>query len=94
MHSFKFIHIPFQIVGIVLKWGMIVLTKLGIKNVQARIDFELYENIQHVIKKINSQSQPNDEKLNIQRVIVEALTDWVRKNRKDSFLSLSGLIKD
>ena len=69
------------------------MTRLGIKNVQARIDFELYENIQHVIKKINAQSSENDEKLNLQKVIVEALNDWVRKNRKDPFLSLSGLIK-
>ena len=69
------------------------MTRLGIKNVQARIDFELYENIQHVIKKINAQSSENDEKLNLQKVIVEALNNWVRKNRKDPFLSLSGLIK-
>jgi len=69
------------------------MKKLGIKNVQARIDFELYENIQQIIKKLNNESEINNEKLNLQKVIVEALNDWVRKNRKDSFLSLSGLIK-
>ena len=74
------------------EWSLF-MTKLGIKNVQARIDFELYENIQQIIKKLNNESQDSEEKLNLQKVVVEALNDWVRKNRKDSFLSLSGLIK-
>ena len=68
-------------------------TKLGIKNVQARIGFELYDNIQHIIKEFNENNNSDDEKLNIQKVIVEALNDWVRKNQKDPLLSLSGLLK-
>jgi hypothetical protein len=67
------------------------MLKPGIKNVQARLDFELYENIQDVIKDFNSKLKPNEEKLNLQKVFVEALNDWVRKNRKDTFLSLSGM---
>ncbi len=67
--------------------------KLGIKNVQARIGFELYDNIQQIIKELNEKSDNDDEKLNIQKVIVEALNDWVRKNQKDPLLSLSGLLK-
>lgn len=74
-------------------WLVLCLPKLGIKNVQARIEYELYENIQQIIKKINSdQNNTKDEKLNLQKVIVSALNDWVRKNRKDTFLSLSGLL--
>jgi len=68
-------------------------TKLGIKNVQARIGFELYDNIQQIIKEFNEKNANDDEKLNIQKVIVEALNDWVRKNQKDPLLSLSGLLK-
>lgn len=68
-------------------------SKLGIKNVQARIGFELYDNIQHIIREFNENSTSEDEKLNIQKVMVEALNDWVRKNQKDPLLSLSGLLK-
>jgi hypothetical protein len=68
-------------------------SKIGIKNVQARIGFELYENIQEIIKGFNENLKNDEEKLNIQKVMVEALNDWVRKNRKDSLLSLSGLLK-
>ena len=68
-------------------------SKLGIKNVQARIGFELYDNIQQIIKDLNEKNRNDDEKLNIQKVIVEALNDWVRKNQKDPLLSLSGLLK-
>lgn len=68
-------------------------TKLGIKNVQARIGFELYDNIQQIIKDFNEKNANDDEKLNIQKVIVEALNDWVRKNQRDPLLSLSGLLK-
>ena len=68
-------------------------SKLGIKNVQARIGFELYDNIQQIIKDLNEKNHNDDEKLNIQKVIVEALNDWVRKNQKDPLLSLSGLLK-
>ena len=68
-------------------------SKLGIKNVQARIEFELYDNIQQIIKDFNEKNKNEEEKLNIQKVIVEALNDWVRKNQKDPFLSLSGILK-
>jgi len=68
--------------------------KTGIKNVQARIELELYENIQQIITEFNNNLKENDEKLNIQKVMVEALNDWVKKNRKDPFLSLSGLIRN
>ena len=67
--------------------------KIGIKNVQARIGFELYDNIQQIIKDFNESNENDDEKLNIQKVVVEALNDWVRKNQKDSLLSLAGLLK-
>ena len=67
--------------------------KIGIKNVQARIGFELYDNIQRIIKDFNEKSENEEDKLNIQKVIVEALNDWVRKNQKDPLLSLSGLLK-
>lgn len=69
------------------------MSKLGIKNVQARIEFELYDNIQEIIKKFNREIESKDEKLNLQKVIVESLNDWVIKNRKDTFLSLSGLMR-
>ena len=68
-------------------------SKLGIKNVQARIGFELYDNIQEIIKEFNEKNENEEEKLNIQKVIVEALNDWVRKNQKDPFLSLAGILK-
>ena len=67
--------------------------KVAIKNVQARIGFELYDNIQQIIKEFNEKNEDEDEKLNIQKVIVEALNDWVRKHQKDSLLSLAGLLK-
>lgn len=67
--------------------------KMIIKNVQARIGLELYDNIQQIIKEYNENNQNEDEKLNIQKVIVEALNDWVRKNQKDSLLSLAGILK-
>lgn len=67
--------------------------KIGIKNVQARIGFELYDNIQEIIKEFNENNSNEEERLNIQKVIVEALHDWVRKNKKDPFLALSGILK-
>lgn len=68
--------------------------KVAIKNVQARIGLELYDNIQQIIKQFNESNQIEDERLNIQKVIVEALNDWVRKNQKDSLLTLAGILKE
>ncbi len=76
-----------------MNWSIIMSGKLGIKNVQARIALELYDNILRIIKEFNEKNENEDDKLNIQKVMVEALNDWVRKNQKDPLLSLSGLLK-
>lgn len=65
----------------------------GIKNVQARISTELYQEVQAVIKEYN-RNPDNEEKISLQKVVVEALREWVRKHQRkeDSLLALDGLV--
>lgn len=66
--------------------------KSEIKNVQARIPLEIHEELLSAIKEWN-ENHPDDNQLNLQRVMVEALTSWLRTNqRKDPFEDLAGII--
>ena len=66
--------------------------KSEIKNVQARIPLEIYEELLSAIKEWN-ENHPDDNRLNLQRVMVEALTSWLRTNQgKDPFEDLAGII--
>jgi len=65
---------------------------VDIKNVQARIPKELYEEISLAIKEWNENHSDKD-RLNLQRVVVEALSTWLRTNQKqDPFLDLVGIV--
>ena len=63
-----------------------------IKNVQARIPLVLYEEFLKVITQWN-EDHSHEEKLTLQRAVVEALNQWVRSHQKqDPFLNLSGIV--